>query len=167
MLEFAVLLIFPAAMAFAASSDLVSFRIPNYVSFVLIGGFAVLAPVTGMPLNMILMHIVVGVIVLVICFGLFAGNFIGGGDAKLLACTSLWFGWPLVMTFLIYTALFGGILAVVLITLRNRYLPIGLMKHEFVARLHEDGGPAPYGIAIAAAALSLYPASFWMLALAS
>jgi len=165
MLELAVLFVFPAAMAFAAASDFLSYRIPNYVSLALIAGFAALAPIAGMPVDTVLMHLAVGVVVLLICFGLFAGNFIGGGDAKLLASTSLWLGWPLVVSFLIYMSLFGGVLAVALVSIRNIELPAGLMKHDFIARLHADGESAPYGVAIAASALLVYPASFWMKAL--
>ena len=165
MLELAVLLIFPAAMAFSAASDFLSYRIPNYVSLALVAGFAIMAPAAGMSLDTALIHLAVGAIVLLIGFGLFAGNFIGGGDAKLLASTSLWLGWPLVGTFLIYMALFGGLLAVALVSIRNMQLPAGLMKHDFIARLHADGESAPYGIAIAASALLVYPASFWMKAL--
>lgn len=162
MIDYALLLIFPALMAFAAASDFFSMKIPNYVSLALIAGFVALAPVAGLSLASIGMHVSVGMVALIICFGLFAGGFIGGGDAKLLASTALWFGWPLVITFLIYTALFGGVLALILVSIRKYPLPQGLMQHDFVARLHEDGGAAPYGLAIAASALVIYPTSFWM-----
>ena len=42
------LLLFPALMAFAASSDLFTMTISNRVSLVLVGGFFVLALVSGM-----------------------------------------------------------------------------------------------------------------------
>ncbi|MBZ0218717.1 MAG: prepilin peptidase [Fimbriimonadaceae bacterium] len=152
-------------MAFAAASDFFSMKIPNYVSLALVAGFGLLAPLVGMPLETIGIHVAIGVFALAVCFGLFAGGYIGGGDAKLLASTSLWFGWPLVFTFLIYTTLFGGLLALILVSIRKIPLSESLIQHEFVARLHEDGGPAPYGIAIAASALLVYPTSFWMTAL--
>ena len=44
------LLLFPALMAFAASSDLFTMTISNRVSLILVGGFFVLAFVIGMPL---------------------------------------------------------------------------------------------------------------------
>ena len=69
------------------------------------------------------------------------------------------------MTFLIYTSLFGGVLALVLVSLREFPLPAGLSRFDFIDRLHVDGGDAPYGIAIAAGALTTYPSTFWMQAL--
>ena len=44
------LLLFPAMMAFAASSDLLTMTISNRVSLILLGGFFVLALATGMRL---------------------------------------------------------------------------------------------------------------------
>ena len=43
------LLLFPAMMAFAASSDLLTMTISNRVSLILIGSFFVLALMWGMP----------------------------------------------------------------------------------------------------------------------
>ena len=51
------LLLFPALMAFAASSDLITMTISNRVSLVLIAGFFVLAVMMGMPLAEIGMHV--------------------------------------------------------------------------------------------------------------
>ena len=44
------LLLFPALMAFAASSDLLTMTISNRLSIALAAGFFLLAPVTGMDL---------------------------------------------------------------------------------------------------------------------
>ena len=45
------LLLFPALMAFAASSDLLTMTISNRLSLALAGGFLVLTIVTGMNLQ--------------------------------------------------------------------------------------------------------------------
>ena len=42
------LVLFPAMMAFAASSDLITMTISNRVSLILVGGFFALALATGM-----------------------------------------------------------------------------------------------------------------------
>ncbi len=165
MIEFAILLLFPAAMAFAAASDFITMTIPNRISIALVFGFVLLAPFTGMTMMTAGIHVLAGFSVLAVCFGLFAFGFIGGGDAKLLAVCALWMGWPGTMTFLIYTSLFGGLLALVLVSLRKLPLPAGLSRFDFIDRLHVDGGDAPYGIAIAAGALTTYPSTFWMQAL--
>src|SRR5215467_8085844 len=86
------LLLFPALMAFAASSDLFTMTISNRLSLALAGGFILLVLTTGMPLPAIGMHLAAGAVVLVISFGFFTRGWIGGGDAKLAAATALWFG---------------------------------------------------------------------------
>src|SRR5690348_14857479 len=86
------LLLFPALMAFAASSDLLTMTISNRISLILAGGFLVLAVSIGMPLTEIGMHIAAGFAVLAVAFACFAFGWIGGGDAKLAAATALWLG---------------------------------------------------------------------------
>src|SRR5207248_11420689 len=84
------LLLFPALMASAASSDLLTMTISNRVSLILVGSFFVLAIWSGMPLADIGMHAGAGLAVLVVTFTFFACGWIGGGDAKLAAATALW-----------------------------------------------------------------------------
>jgi len=50
-LDFARLLLFPALMAFAASSDLFTMTISNRVTLALVGGFLAMALISGMSLN--------------------------------------------------------------------------------------------------------------------
>ena len=82
------LTLFPAMMAFAASSDLLTMTISNRVSLILLGGFFALAAITGVSAMDMLSHLGAGCVVLVAAFGLFARGIIGGGDAKLAAATS-------------------------------------------------------------------------------
>src|SRR3954471_19097551 len=89
MIEAIKLLLFPAMMAFAASSDLLTMTIPNRVSLIVLGGFVILAAATGMSLEQLAQHVGAGLLVLVIAFGFFARGWIGGGDAKLAAVTAL------------------------------------------------------------------------------
>ena len=62
------LLLFPALMAFAASSDLLTMTISNRISLILVGGFFVLAVWSGMPLADIGMHVLAALSVLVVTF---------------------------------------------------------------------------------------------------
>src|SRR4029453_11398023 len=110
------LLLFPAMMAFAASSDLLTMTISNRVSLILIGGFFVVAAVTGMSGTDALWHVAAAVIVLVVAFGFFARGWIGGGDAKLAAATALWLGFDHLMPYLFYASLFGGALTLGLLS---------------------------------------------------
>jgi prepilin peptidase CpaA len=162
MTEAIKLLLFPAMMAFAASSDLLTMTIPNRVSLIMLGGFVLLALATGMSLEQLAMHAGAGLLVLCITFGFFARGWIGGGDAKLAAATALWLGFEHLLPYVIYASVFGGALTLVLLQFRLAPLPIWLASEDWVQRLHRKEGGVPYGIALAAAALAIYPDTPWM-----
>src|SRR5438128_8363839 len=135
------LVLFPAMMAFAASSDLLTMTISNRVSLILVGSFFALAFATGMSAQDMLSHAGAAAIVLLVAFGCFARGWIGGGDAKLAAATALWFGFDFLMSYLVYASLFGGALTLVLIQFRMVPLPPMLAGHEWAERLHrKDSG---------------------------
>jgi prepilin peptidase CpaA len=159
------LTLFPAMMAFAASSDLLTMTISNRVSLILAGGFFILALAGGMGMADIGMHLGVACIVLAAAFGFFTQGWIGGGDAKLAAATALWLGFDHLLVYLVYASLFGGALTLALIQFRMAPLPQALARQEWLARLHQKDGGVPYGIALAAAALAVYPETQWMTAI--
>ena len=109
------LTLFPALMAFAATSDLFTMTIANRVSLILIGGFAVLAVITGMTVADMLSHAGAAAAVLAVVFVFFACGWIGGGDAKLAAATVLWLGLAHLADYLVYASLLGGALTVLII----------------------------------------------------
>ena len=156
------LLLFPALMAFAASSDLFTMTISNKLSLALTAGFFLLVIVTGMGFADIGMHLAAAALVLVIAFALFTQGWIGGGDAKLAAAAALWFGFGYLLDFLVYASLLGGALTLVLIQFRRLPLPGLLARQSWIMRLHDKAGGVPYGIALAAAALIVYPKTGWM-----
>ena len=156
------LLLFPALMAFAASSDLFTMTISNRLSLALTGSFFLLTLVIGMSLPAIGMHLAAGALVLVFSFGFFSQGWIGGGDAKLVAATALWFGFDFLLDYLVYASLFGGVLTLVLIQFRKLPLPGPLARQPWLLRLHETGSGIPYGIALAASAMVVYPKTGWM-----
>src|SRR5450432_1613003 len=156
------LLVFPALMAFAASSDLVTMTISNRITLALVGGFVAMALMSGMSPSDMLAHVGAAATVLAVTFLFFARGWIGGGDAKLAAATALWLGFGYLLNYLIYASLLGGALTLLLIEFRLVPLP-GLLAGQFWAqRLHRQDGDIPYGIALAAAALLIYPDTPWM-----
>ena len=156
------LVLFPAMMAFAASSDLFTMTISNRVTLILVAGFAALAIGSGMNPGDVLSHIGAAAAVLAVTFAFFARGWIGGGDAKLAAATALWLGFDHLMAYLLYASIFGGILTLAIIRFRLMPLPQALAEQEWVKRLHRLDGGVPYGIALAAAALLIYPDTSWM-----
>ena len=156
------LVLFPAIMAFAASSDLLTMTISNRVTLILVAGFAALAIGSGMSPGDMLSHIGAAAAVLAVTFAFFARGWIGGGDAKLAAATALWLGFDHLLAYLLYASIFGGILTLAIIRFRLMPLPQALAEQEWVKRLHRLDGGVPYGIALAAAALLIYPETSWM-----
>jgi len=158
------LTLFPAVMAFAASSDLFTMTIANRISLILVAGFLVLAALTGMSGAGIVSHVGAAAAVLVGAFILFAFGWIGGGDAKFAAAAVLWLGFAHLVNYLLYASLLGGGLTLLIIQYRGLPMPKMLLGRPWAERLHQTDGGVPYGIALAAAALFVYPQTEWMMA---
>lgn len=156
-LDTLLLLVFPALMAFAAVSDLLTMTIPNRVSLLLIAGFLAMAWLIGMDWQTIGLHLAAGAVVLVITFTLFALGWIGGGDAKLAAATGLWCGFGVLLEYALVASMFGGLLTLLILYWRTALLPEFALKVNWIARLHHAKTGIPYGIALAAAGLMVYP----------
>ena len=140
-------LVFMALLIFAAAHDVRTMTIPNWVSVSLAVGFIPAAAAAGLSLSETGVHLGVGAIALLAGAGLFFIGVWGGGDAKLVAATALWAGAAGGAKFLYGVALFGGILALVLIIGRRLKLSTDV---AWVARLLSPKEGAPYGVAIAA-----------------
>ena len=159
-----IFVVFPLCLAVAACSDFLTMLIPNRVSAILLASFFVVAPLAGLGLTDIAMHLAAGLIVFSACFALFAFNIMGGGDAKLLTASAVWFGMTFsLVEFLIYVSFVGGMLTMAILSLRahtNTILASGLPVpgHLMTAK------KVPYGIAIGVAAFMAYPSSPLMLA---
>lgn len=161
--EYLLLLVFPAAMVFAGAMDLLTMTIPNRISLFLIAAFAIAAPLAGLSLHDVMIHLATGAAVLAIGIGLFSVGCLGGGDAKLLAAAALWFGTDNLVMYIAQVAIFGGVLALGILLYRR--VPVaGFSIPPWAERLHEKNCGIPYGIAIAAAALKMYPTTPWFTA---
>src|SRR5882757_2548769 len=156
------LLLFPALMAFAASSDLFTMTISNRVTVILVAGFFALALYSGMNLQTVMWHSGAALAVLAVAFVFFARGWIGGGDAKLAAATALWLGFDQLLNYLVFASLFGGIMTFAIMRFRLMPLPAALANQEWAIRLHRMDEGVPYGIALALAALMIYPNTPWM-----
>lgn len=160
-----IITIFPAAMALAAATDLFSMTVPNWISLLLVAGFAVLAPLVGLGWSDVGLHLALGAAALVVTFAMFSLGWIGGGDAKLFAATCLWFGPEAILVYSVYAALIGGALTLLILFLRSVPLPAVLNSQGWLSRLHSPKEGVPYGIALAAAGLLVYPDTSFMAAL--
>lgn len=167
-LHYVLPLAFAALLILAAVSDLLTMTIPNRLSLAMAALFPVAALVAGFDITSIGWHAFAGAGVLTVCFAMFAFGWIGGGDAKLAAAIALWIGPSLaLLEWAVVSALFGGALTLALLAGRQFPLPMALAGQSWIARLHDRHTGVPYGIALAAAALIIYPATPLFLRLAA
>ncbi|MGR6432416.1 A24 family peptidase [Rhizobium sp. PAMB 3174] len=159
MIAAALFVVFPICLALAAFTDFFTMTIPNRVSAILLITFFLVAPFVGLSWQEMGMHAVAGLLVLTVCFALFAFNVMGGGDAKLLAAAAVWFGFtPSLMEFLIYVCYVGGAVTLMILVLRSKANAIMAMGLNLPASiLHAK--KIPYGIAIGIGGFLAYPSS--------
>lgn len=163
----AMLVVFPATMAYAAASDLVSMTISNRLCLLLAATFALCAALLGLSWSEIGWHLAAGMLVLTVCFGFFAAGWMGGGDAKLAAATALWFGFEQLMPYLAFAAMGGGVLTLAIVYYRRSPLPAVTAGWSWARRLHSPNEGVPYGIALAFSALFVLPeTAIWRAAIA-
>ena len=79
--------------------------------------------------------------------------------------TALWFGADHTPAYLIYTTLLGGAFTLAILQFRVLTLPACLQNRSWISRLHSRGSGIPYGVAMALAALVVFPETRWMTAM--
>ncbi len=151
-----LVLAFPSLLVMAAMGDVARFRIGNRLNLTLALLYLPAAVWTGSDSLTILWHVAAGASVLVAGILLFAAGVIGGGDMKLLAACACWVGFANLAPFLIIVALVGGILALLLLTLRQA-LAERIAETSPLARLLGCSRDVPYGVAIAVGGLVMLP----------
>ncbi len=145
----------------AAAFDTWKFIIPNAITVALMVLFIVTALLLPIEMNLMewLSHVGAAAAMLIGGAILFAFNKMGGGDVKLLTAVAFWAGFDHLAALLLYVALVGGALAIILIVLRRLILSLrtastGLGKIK-IPRVLLEGEAVPYGLAIAPTAIYL------------
>lgn len=157
--EILVLGALPLLLFAAAGWDVASFTIPNFVTLALMAVFAVFAIAAGLSFADIGWHVLAGFVGLLIGFTLFALGFIGGGDAKLFAAVLLWLGLSDFLPYALLASIFGGLLTLGLMLLRQYPLPAVLSRQNWIVKLHDARSGVPYGVALVAGAFFLLPST--------
>ena len=137
--------------AFACMKDMASLTIPNWVNAGIALTFLPAALFADISLATFGWHLLVGAVCFVLCFLLFAFGAFGGGDAKMIPAAALWMGPVGVFPFLLWTAIAGGALALVVIMARKS-IPEAFAP-GFVRATMEEGNGVPYGVAITVGAI--------------
>ena len=155
-----IFLILPIMVSLGAMTDIYGYTIPNVFSLILIIGFysfAILNPIFSW--EMIAYHSLAGFIVLAVTFVLFSFGFLGGGDAKIMAASSLWFGLGDVGHYIVLIVIAGGVLSLLFMIWRrtkpfeiyNKFTPLRNLFHgpECQQDKPMKKRSIPYAIAIA------------------
>lgn len=162
------------ACGVAACTDLVSRRVPNALTLPLLAAAPIVAAFDGVHAAVV--ACVVVVVALVAGTAIHAAGILGGGDVKLFAGVGALAGYPACVEAALYSALFGGLLAIVVSAARGelggvlsrvrlgvatsiagRSLAIG------AAAIDARGARIPYAVAIGAgfalaiASVTLFP----------
>ena len=153
-----VFLSFSLPLIIAAYKDAVSMRIPNYISLILIAGFFIVLPHIWQGFDDMMTHIFVGLTFLFVGIVLFSFGWLGAGDGKLMAATALWMTWPDAVSFILYTTIFGAILGLFLV-MGRAFMPVRLMTSQWAYTMFKNETKMPYGLAIAAGAITVLPSS--------
>lgn len=140
--------------------------ISNKLCLVIVAGFIVASAVFEFSLYALSWHIAAGAVVLLVSFGMFAAGWIGGGDAKFVSATALWFGFNDLLPYLAVAGVAGGVLTMIVLVYRRYPLPDMVERWPWARRLHAASEGVPYGIALAFSALLILPqTNLWRLAI--
>ena len=167
MLQTLCVFLLPALLIVAAASDVMSFRIPNWLTLLTAILFFPMALATHMPLSEFGSHLMAGAILFVVGFLFFQAGIFGGGDSKLMAAAGLWFGTEKMLPFLFMTALVGGVLAIV-VALWSAFMLSWEIEGESAPfatlgkKLRALGPNVPYGFAFALGGIIAFKDSWWM-----
>lgn len=142
--------LFLALCLFAALHDVNSLTIPNWLNLTIASLFVPAAVFSGLPVEILIGHVLAGLAAFVIGFALFAFRVFGGGDAKMIPAVMLWIGPSASLEFVFTMALVGGACALLIVLVRNT-VPAAVVPGPIRAPFEEKAG-VPYGVAIAAGA---------------
>lgn len=146
--------LFLGFLALAAYLDVLDLRIPNRLTAAMAVSGPVAILLAGPNVGAIAPAVLTGALVFAVGWGMFELGWLGGGDAKLATAASLWLGPAATLVFVFATALFGALLAALLLGLRQlqRHRPV--LGGRWSERLLAERVAVPYAAAMAPAGVA-------------
>ena len=147
---------FVGLLGAAAISDMWSRRIPNVIPLLLAVAFPIALPVIGLPQDWPF-HLFGSGLVLALGVLLFNRGILGGGDVKLIAAATLWYGADRLPIFLFAVSIAGGALGLVAIIGKLARNAIPSLASRSSSSRSLRGMELPYGVAIALGGIIVRP----------
>lgn len=152
-IDFLAIIGLAAVAVWAAVSDIRHYIIPNTACLAIVLLFILHAVLSPQPVDWI-GAIVVAAIALAIGILMYTFGFAGAGDVKLFTAVALWAGPAFGLTYVVVTALAGGLLGLIILArlrLSTSKATFGSGKSVAVTPASKPG--LPYGVAITAGGL--------------
>lgn len=170
MLNLLCLALLPTLLMVAATWDVLTFKIPNWLTLLTAALFFPLALATGLPLGVFAWHIAAGMLLFAIGFVMFQFGVLGGGDAKLFAAAGLWFGMANIYTFIVFAALAGFVQVIFMLIWSFIMLSLDIAgisdtHTRLWSKLRSMTPNVPFGFAIALGGIVAFRSTWWMHAL--
>ncbi|MEM9108386.1 MAG: prepilin peptidase [Pseudomonadota bacterium] len=148
------MVIFFGGMLHASITDLKHRKIANLTILGLLALWLPVALIAGLNGSAMLGSVSAAVLVFVLGFVCFCFGWCGGGDVKLAAVAVLWLGAAMAPAYLMLSAIFGALIALVFIVL-------AYLKRRWGTPIQTDAKMLPYGPGLASAAVVLFGKSQW------
>lgn len=147
-LSVVIRLVAVCGLLWLAVIDVRSRRLPTNIVLAIGALFFIDALIAGLPLDDVIAHLLLAVIVFLACALLFAARLLGGGDAKLASVIFLWVGFGLSLATLTLVSVTGLIVSVISLATRNMDPSQRLLPLRALAMFSAQRG-VPYGVALA------------------
>ncbi|MBN8530629.1 MAG: prepilin peptidase [Alphaproteobacteria bacterium] len=130
--------------------DFTRYTIPNWLNGLLLALYPALVLLGPAPVDWP-EALLPALAMFIVCALLFFLRVMGGGDVKLLAVSGLWMGKAAILEFIVFTAVLGGVLTLVLLILRpiTPWVYGRFLEGRTPPRVLTMDQPVPYGVAIA------------------
>lgn len=145
-------------LLYSAITDASRMKISNRLSLTVLVCFAVATPIAWESWAVFGEHMLVGLTYFVLGIVLWSVGGFGGGDAKIMAATALFFTFGEAFQYALYTTLYGGALAL-FVLIGRQFVPPQIATNGLVYSLFNEAKKIPYGIALTLAALTVLPTS--------
>ena len=150
----APVVIFFSGMLHASITDLKHRKIANWTMLTLMGLWLPMALMLDLSGEAMLGAASAAVLVFFGGFICFCFGIVGGGDVKLAAVAVLWLGAPLTPAYLMLSAIFGALIALI-------FIAIARVKQRRGVPIQTNAKMLPYGPGLASAAVVLFGQSQW------